>query len=131
MPLTFGDYQIPGINRAPAVGAPELEAIRTKFFGVAGESEILGAIGGRTLEYFYYFSKSDWEQEDLVTNLATLKTYVGTNATLTESGSVSETFADVTFDGFERVGPQLPDTAGTFLGGWWIPLVLRFRQLTV
>jgi len=138
MPLIFASKPFPGSNHAPQTVSPSLEVVRTKFFGVRGESEIRGVFGSRPIQYYHWIFDGNALRTyaSIVAFLEALDKQVGTNDTLIEqarTGNSSlttiETFENVTFDGYQRVGPILQDAAGTLGGGFWVPLLTNWTQI--
>jgi hypothetical protein len=138
MALKFWNLDIPGLHGPLIFGAPELKVRRVQFFQVMGEAEIVGRPAGRSIMVRCLIHDGWEDQNEMQAFLDDLSTKIGVNDTLTESGNIEQEFDDVTFDGWEPIplngqedpGP-LYDIAGTLDqdGGWFIQLVLRFRQL--
>lgn len=108
-------------------GAWEFDVKRTKFFGVIGESEILGGIGSRKITAPYWFYNSFSTGANLADALYDLDSYIGLNGTLTESGTISRSWEKVTFDGFTRDSSRGMIFSAQL--GWLIIGTLNFTQL--
>lgn len=123
-----------GIHGPIVQRAPELQVARTKYFGVAGISEILGYGGGREMQCESWLHDATLDtQAKLVSYLDTLDRQVGTHGALQAAapGAVTRTFNHVTFQGFE-MGEWgiLPDETGSLAGGFWCKGILHFFQLS-
>lgn len=132
--LTFDGLRLPGLHAAPQIGPPQVEAVRTKFFGIAGESEIRGQPGGRPIQYacWVFDAQKFRTAADLYAFLDTVDDIVDRHGKLVEddaNGQLLQSFAHVTFDGFQRLGAPVRDVGGLLGGGFWIPGILYFYDL--
>lgn len=136
MALKFWNLDIPGLHGPLIIGGPENTARRVKFFQVKGEAEVAGFPAGRTIMVrALVFDEFDTYQK-LQDFLDDLSTKTGVNDKLTETGNTPKVLDYCTFEGWEPIplngqedpGP-LVDIAGTLDGGWFIQILLRFRQL--
>lgn len=144
MMLSFRGTPIPGPHQAPEIGPPTHESVITKYFGLLGESEIVGATGGRMIMYPIWLIDTGFTTaKKVVQFLEKLDGMVSQNGTLIESGNIDRTHADCTFHGFTPQGPIIPDIAGTLVtaarngnhtvipGLYFQFGILAWRQLTV
>jgi hypothetical protein len=133
--IDFGGVPIGGIVEIFNVPPPATQLYRRHFSGVFGESELRGAIGGRTIEVGIVIADgfatrealTDFYETDL--NIVLMQQ----NATLVYNApDYVREYNNCTFEGFHPSprGP-LEDEAGTLDGGWYIRGVLVFRQLRV
>jgi hypothetical protein len=134
--LKFGKEQISCTVLAVPEPAPELQTWRTRFAGVQGESELVGTAGGRTLEFALMIHGSfatrnalrDYIQGTLNGSL------IGEHDDIVFRGTspnFEHDWMHCTCEGFSMAPGSSPlfDFAGTLDGGWFVPGVLRFRQL--
>ncbi len=137
--LVFDGKTIKGsVLRCPTE-APELQAWRTAFAGVRGESEIIGKTGGRTLLFEMLLFGDFTKREDLFSYIES--TINGAAGLIGRHGTVqyksttgtrwSLPWRECTCEGFTRMGSEVPDVAGTLDGGWFVQGVLKFRQTLV
>ena len=146
--LKFNGRVYSGSHGALVVGSPEQHVRRVKYWDLPGEAEIVGRPGGRNITVDLLLHDT-YTQDQLVSELSNMDDRIGTNGTLKESGNVSRTYKNCTFDGYEIIpfGGQdspgmLQDVAGTLRdddgdleldgqnnGGWFIAVRLMFRQL--
>ena len=123
---------------------PELQVRRTVFWGLAGESEIVGKPSGRIVQCFIVLHQQFNTPKKLLDELNKLDDLVGEHGTLEETGEVPQKYKHCTFEGFERTfnGQQHPgplkNDAGTLFDesgdrdfGYFQTGVLRWRQLRV
>lgn len=132
MSVTFDGEEIPGTVISFAVPPRELQARRTKFFGVNGESQITGGLGGRTLQIpMWLHSDAFNTANDLGTYIDSLDWFIGTTGVLdVDSPADHPQFDHCTFEGAVLMPDPgiIYDHAGG-LGGHWIAfIVLQFRQ---
>jgi len=133
--ITFAGSPIPGTHEQLLTLAPQLQAKRTKYSGVVGESEITQSRGGRDLSTHIWIHNAYSSSDALVAYLENLDGLVGTHGDLvitrTARGGVPRSFPNCTFEGFfpDPERGALPDVAGTLDGGWWIAGTLRWHQL--
>jgi hypothetical protein len=129
MPLFFNGQEIPGMYSAPLFDRRDLQVQRTKFWGVKGESEIVGEWAGRQIEVNHWFYGGYGSQSEIFEALQALDKRTGENGRLefTEMGIL---LYDCTFEGHDlRYGP-LYDYAGTLdTGKFWAEIGLRWRHL--
>ncbi len=150
MTIQFKTLSLPGSHGPIIVGGPEIHVRRVKFWDLKGEAEIAGRSGGRNIMVTLLLHDA-FTQDRLIKKLDTIDTFIDDNGTLEETGNVSRKFKRCTFDGYEPIpfGGQdepgmLQDVAATLRddfgarelvggveGGWFIHLLLRFRQLIV
>lgn len=115
---------------------PDLQSKITKFFGIRGESEIEDEASGRLLTCQIWIHGGWEKQSELETHLDLLDLNVGRlHGKLKETGTVEQTFKDVTFNGFSQdpIGSH-PDLAMGIQAGkvtWFTIGTLTFRQHTV
>lgn len=141
--LKFAGKEIPGSHGPIIYASPELAVKEIQFWEVNGIAEIVGGQGGRWLTIEHTLHNRCTTPRALVAELNKLKSYQGLTGSLVESGTIAQTFKNVTFRGWEpaalpgqREPGPLKDVAGTLLddegnadGGWFITLLLQFRQL--
>lgn len=125
---------VPGVALAGfAVPPRELQQRTTKFWGVKGESVILGATGGRDLNVpVIIYDEGRFTTARALSNYldTNLQNMIGKTRRLTvESLSDHPGFLDCTFIGF-TLGPEgiKKDVAGTLGGSFFCLGVLAFRQ---
>jgi hypothetical protein len=137
--IKFRGIQINGTHDLILAHPPELQVVRTYFWGLRGESEIVGGKAGRALTCYIWLHNRYANRLDIENAITTINSWVGENGVLVEEdthNNVTLTFNEVTFEGFTREviqgrdsnGP-LRDYAGTIDGGWFQPGTLAFRQL--
>ena len=129
MPLIHNGQLIRGKYSTPLIDRRELQVQRTKFFGVEGESEILGGRSGRVIEINHWFFGDYSSRKEIATALQRLDARTGNNGRL-ELTEMTLLFYDCTFEGYELLYGPLQDIAQTLDGGYWAELSLRFRQLS-
>lgn len=133
--LSFNGAPIFGLHEHVEYATPKLQAQRTKYAGIVGESETVLGAGGRALKCEVWLTDASLTTSAAVAAyVASLNALVGANGTLvvTEEGKTIETFADCTFEGFEATGPILPAIGGGMPPGtFWTKGVLHWYQLTV
>lgn len=134
--LTHAGFPIHGTHRPVQTSAPALQAIRTKFVGVRGESSINGLRGGRPLVAEIWIHNRYSTPEALVAYLETLDRLVDTygNLVVTRNayGGIPRTFNNCEFEGFYLDGEGLkPDDSQTMEGmrSWYCHGELRWYQL--
>lgn len=133
MPLQFNNVDIPGICMPPSIGTPAVDVVRTKFKGVNGDSEIRGGRGGRMIEYpVAIFDTAFSSFASVQAFLDKLDSLVCTNGTLKESGTITRTWKDCTFEGFDNQGNSILPIIGVGMtGSYWIKGVCRWYQLSI
>lgn len=124
--------EIPGVVLPWTVPTRELQQMTTKFWGVKGESRIVGGTAGRTLEIpvLVYDAARFNTQAKLSTFLdRDLDQIVGEVATLVVVSEADRPpYNHCSFEGAMIVeGPKL-DAAGTLGGGAWAVVLFAFRQ---
>ena len=128
---------MPGMHEPVMPGPYDLKTVRATFFGLPGESEIIGFRNGRNLECRHWLYGNYATPAALVADLQRMEGFVGSHGLLVMTafdGATVEEFHNCTFLGFEReliddVNYLLKDMAGTLDGGWFARGVLRWRQL--
>lgn len=145
MQITFAGHTIPGrLLRGGDEPPPEVEVVRSKFFGVRGVSEIRGEQGGRMLEFPYLLFDNFASRRALLSYVRlTLNDRAGDHGTLALSDPQYGTGSDpdlreCTFHGahLDRRNVFPP---GNLIGlptdqsdnGWFCFLTLAFYQLRV
>ena len=138
MTVIFGNYEIAGTHESPSPGAPELQAVRTGFSGVLGESEIRQGHKGRSIAIHMWLHNHYGSATQLMEAIHIIQQLVGAHADLTITGNVPWTYPNCTFEGFTKdPGPEggpLPDSTGLLDGGnpsWWACGWLVWRQLSI
>lgn len=125
MPLTFRGSPVLGTCGQLQVGEWDPLLARTVFFGVIGESEIVGGVGGRDIECEVWIHNS-WNNSAAVVNaITTLENATNSNGLLVESGPVYREFPNCTFLGCRVDRGPLPSNTV----GWFAIATLRWRQL--
>jgi len=148
--IKFRSKEIPGTHGAAVFPPPELHVVRTYFWSMRGQTEIVGDTGGREVTVDLWLHDGFKKREDIAKKLKALDAMVGAHGVLevdlgaqpkTASGSSAsasskekETLRYCTFGGFDRSsigqGPvPVFDYAGTVDGGWFAAGMLRFYQL--
>lgn len=141
--LTFAGKEIPGSHGPIIYASPELAVTELQFWESDGIAEIVGGQGGRWLTVRHTLHNRCQQPKDLTKELNKLKSYQGTVGDLKETGTIEQTFKNCSFRGWEpdilpgqRDPGPLKDVAGTLLddegnadGGWFITILLQFRQL--
>lgn len=150
MALTFTSQSIRGSHGPLIVGSPEPQLRRVHYFDIVGEAEIAGQSGGRQIFCEHILHGRFASFAALVKALAGLDSLVGVNGRLAHSSGIGTTlqrqnFDETTFEGYEfrqlagqtSPGP-LRDLSGTLFddngiadSGWFVGLMLKFRQLFV
>lgn len=124
-----GIFTVNGTWENPVYGPPRLQTRRRKYWGLHGESEILGFPGGRAIAVPMFIHAAYASVNEIGTVLKALDNLVGANATLTLNGTYTQVFNNCTFEGFERDADILPDIAGTMNNSYWTHGILHFYQL--
>lgn len=147
--LGFKQKKIRGSTESLVYGAPEVMLRRVRYWGVAGEGEIAGQPGGRTIIVRHVLHDSYADPAALLTALEDLDDLVGAHGKLVYSSEPfgeeehGEVLPNCTFERYERIPLEgqlapmpLKDFAGTLVKddgepdeGWFVYLELRFRQL--
>lgn len=138
------DFLFPGTHASPVFMAPELQTVRTKFFGVKGESEITGESGARAISIHIRVHGQFTQSQSLMAILDSFDKQVGRHGTLRIlsgqgtiwAGGVPREYPNTTFEGFTKDGGDdsgpLPDNVGLLDGttpSWWVDGTLVFHQL--
>lgn len=138
MSLTFGPFHVPGIVTRVDVAPNRLQAVRRKFAGVAGESEVVCKAGGRAIAVTSVIFENYTDPRVLLNLLRLFAENNGEHGTVkikADNGEIAETFENCTFEGFVHSDPDVPrilkDEAGKLDGGYWAIGTLQFYQLTV
>jgi hypothetical protein len=137
--LTFNGMLIPGTHDNVSAPPPELQVVRSYFWGLRAESEIVGGQAGRPLSCFIWLHNQYTTRYILEAMIYQINTWVGSHGQLIERDLQNNAvliFDNVTFEGFTRQGlggresdgPTF-DYARTVDGGWFQPGRLQFRQL--
>jgi len=136
--LTFAGTPIHGTHRPVQTSAPMLQAIRTKFVGVRGESSINGLRGGRPLSAEIWIHNRHSSSAGLVAFLESLDRLVDTHGELVVTrdayGGIPRKFPDCEFEGFYLDGEGCKrDDSQTLEGmmSWYCHGELRWYQLNV
>ena len=134
MALLFPGVSLPGTNGPLIQTAPTLQTKRTKFFGVLGESEIIGYGGGRYLECTHWLYGGWTTPDQIKAALLAIDSAVGLHGTLTISGSVSRPYENCTFEGFtfSHLGILVCRDGGLGDGAnpsFWVEGTVRWYQL--
>lgn len=132
MSVTFNGEEIPGTVLAFTVPPKELQVRRTKFFGVNGESQIVGGLGGRTIRIPMWLHRDDFHAAtDIASYIEGMEFIAGTTGNLVVNSDADHPdFFETTFEG----AVLLPDPGIIYdhaggLGGKWIAFILlQFRQ---
>jgi hypothetical protein len=137
--LTFRGIPINGTHGIVLAQPPELRVVRTYFWGLRGEIEIVGGKAGRSLTCHIWLHAKYSTRQKVEEAITTINSWVGENGVLEEQdnyNNVKLTYNNTTFEGFTREalpgqdGPgPLYDYARTVDGGWFQPGTLTFRQL--
>lgn len=132
MAITFNGFGIPGQHGALQKGLREIHASRTHFAGVYGDSEITEGPGCREITCHIWINDSSFSSSGALAGfLESMDLIVLTNGDLVESGTISETLKDCTFEGFDPHPDGMRPGSGTIdPATWWIEGVLRWRQLS-
>jgi hypothetical protein len=130
--VTFDGETIPGTVLSFAIPSKELQVRRTKFWGVNGESQIVGGLSGRTLQIpMWLHDESFVTAKDIGDYIEGLEFLIGTTGPLKViSNADYPEFFESTLDGVLLVPDPgiIYDHAGG-LGGFWIAfIILQFRQ---
>ena len=147
MALKFNGDSIDGTHGPIYRPSPEPNLRRVRFAFLKGEGEIRGSSHGRTLmcRIILHKAYTGTKPDKLLKALDKLDKAIGTHGTLKESGNIEQEFENCTFEGYEPMplegqeesGPLkdsfggLRTANGTADNGWWICVLLRFRQLLV
>jgi hypothetical protein len=136
--LTFAGTPIPGTHRPVQTTAPMLQAIRTKFVGVRGESSINGLRGGRPLMAEIWIHNRFSTSDALVAFLESLDRLVDTYGDLVVTrntyGGIPRRFPGCEFEGFSLDAEGCKrDDSQTMEGmaSWYCHGELRWYQLDV
>jgi hypothetical protein len=136
--ITFDGKQIFGTHGVIEPAVNELQVHRTYYWGLLGETEVLGTPSGRELScniwlHNYYATRKRLEEA-----VDEINSWIGVHGELEETDVYGNriTYNEVTFHGCDRLpvgghmGPWR-DVAGTVDGGWVQSARLRFYQLKV
>lgn len=115
------------LHGTPVVPPWEFQRSIQRFFGVAGEYQLLGAANARQITIEYEMSGHP-SHFDLQTGIAEFADFLGTVGTLVVTLPSSDfvTFTNCTFDGF--FPNEAPWYDGSGVNGWQCRGQLRFRQ---
>ena len=132
--LTFAGLLVPGTHGPVITEPPDYHGRITHYSGVIGESQLLLGRGGRNLRVEIVLHSPSFTSADvLAANLDIIDQYSQTLVgVLQETGTVTRTFPNCTFRGFQiDENGMKPDIAGTLsgTGTWWCRGVLSFRQM--
>ncbi len=126
MGLSIGSLNFPGLC-GPIIPANwELQMKLSKFFGVIGESVILGGMGGRPIAARFWMYDSYETAQDLENTINQVNSYIGEYGTLSINGTAARSWDKVLFLGFVPAQDPLFDSSL----GWIMIGDLFFRQLT-
>lgn len=133
-PTNGSEQFFPGSNTEIVVASPAVHALRFKFPGIVGESQIFQERGGRPLACGFWCYNGFETLAEARAALDLFDSKVGEVGKLIERIEDQDdyTWQDVCFEGFERTpiqekyGPMF-DASGQL--GWWCPGVLHFYQL--
>lgn len=129
MALTFGGTSFVGTHGAVIAAPSQLQLSRTKFWGVNGESEIVGYRGGRSIQAELWIHSSGYTTAEQVFNeLQAMDAAIGTNADLVDTG-ISRIWYSCTFMGFEQQEDILPIIGGQLTGSYFTRGMLHFYSL--
>lgn len=130
------------------VSGGELQAVRTHFWGVSGNSEIVSGPGTWTLHCRCWLNDGGWPAT--AAGLAQLRTYLkllrdlrgehgevieqitvaGTAGTFQRfTAATFEGFQEIPFDGQNTTASPVPDVSGMLGGGWIVAGELRWTLL--
>lgn len=124
--LSLAGLQFHGVHGEILPAPFDFPIKRFKAFGVIGESEIQGGLGGRDLLTEIWLHNSYSSAANLESAINSLHSYSGHHGTLTETGTVSRTWKNCTFIGYaQKRGPIYSQKLGWFSIG-----DLLFRQLS-
>lgn len=123
-------FTVPGIVLPIAMPTKELQQVTTKFWGVNGESRIVGGVAGRTIEIPVLVYGSQFNtQAKLASWLDKLEQYQGKTDTLIITSDVNRPpLKDCSFDFAMTIEPPKLDEAGSLGGGAFSTTVFIFRQ---
>lgn len=147
--LKFASKTIPGSTESLVYSSPEVPLRRVKYWDVIGEGEIAGRRGGRAIVVTHLFHDQFPSVTKLQIALDELDRQVGKHGRLQYTATVHggdshvETLNNCTLERYEKIpvpgqeaAMPLKDFAGTLFdddgeadGGWFIYLMLYFRQL--
>lgn len=131
--LTFAGNPFPGFHERVMADKPMLQTKRTKFAGILGESEIRLGAGGRQLSCRVWLNSPAYGSAAAVANaMGVLDAAVGTNGDLVETGAISQTWPDCTFEGFVPSSSILPAVgSGMPQGSYFVEGELFWYQLRI
>lgn len=127
MALAHNGTSIPGSHESLQLAAAELPIVRSRYFGLAGETEIVGARGGRAISVRLVLHNGYSNAAACLTALDTLLGRQGEHGTLAETGNLTRDFANTTLKSVTLEQGPLPPS-GT-ISGWFALCTLQFRQL--
>lgn len=131
MALIFGGTSFVGTH-GPVITAPsQLQVARTKFWGVNGESEIVGYRGGRSIVSELWLHNNYSTAEQVYNEMQAMDAAVGRNEDLIETG-ISRIWYACTFMGFEEMPPGIIPVVGggpEITGSWFVRGMLHFYCL--
>jgi hypothetical protein len=134
MALNFAGEPIPGSNGDVQYDAPMSSVVRTHYPGVNGETEIRLGKGGRAIRYPVWLYGAQFTTANALTAyLARLDERVQSHGDLRETGNITRTFRNVTFEGCVPLTQPIRDDARTMVPGattYHCQAVLTFYQLT-
>lgn len=130
MALSFDGTAFQGTHGGARYTPIAIRPARFKFPGVDGVSEVRLGKGERAITYDITIHGAFANASDVVSHLAEIDAVVDTHGALVESGTVTQTFANCTFHGFEPTSNILPGIlGGSEVGGWFVVGRLAFVQL--
>ena len=126
MAITFRGTSINGTHGEILAKPWDLDAVRTHFQSVIGESEIQGQRGGRMIVIPEMWLHGNYlSSSTAAAAIETINRMIGMNGSLVESGTISRTHRNCTLEGFEVERGPIYDGAIK----WFVIGSLVFRQL--
>lgn len=134
MALNFAGQPIPGINFDPQIDPPSAEVVRTHYAGLNGVTEVQLGKGGRYIRYqVELFDRSFTTAAHVIDLLKQFDDRVLTSGILRETGNITRTFRNCTFEGCTPFHLPIPDYAKTLVSGvvvYHCRAMLTWYQLT-
>ncbi len=125
MAITHGGFAIPGTHEDLQLGPWTIALQRTMTFGNPGATQLTGERTTRTIVVPIWIYNSFASGAAVQTFLDTLDARQGTEGTLAETGNLTRSFENVSFDEFRQDRGPIPSTSLD----WFVIGTLLFTQL--
>ena len=134
MSLTMAGNLIPGYVLPFVLPRPQPQVRRTHFWGIKGESQIVGSLGPRSLQIEMWLSDPTFDSHAALDNyirqtLNDAYMYMPGTLIVTGGGAAWTAFEDCTWMGVDiRNTGIIPNIGGGMPGAWICPIIAHIRQ---